>query len=165
MTMASASTPLTSTSDNYAASTTSSNSAVGEMASQAWNWCAKITTGGAIAILAGVNVFFFLQLQAVTYQVASNKNQITELQYQLEYQASETQSVNEKVEKEHTLTIIHMAGTFVLLTCLVTTFHMTAHLRRFHQADVQRKIVSILWMPPIYGVTSFVSLCIPPTHE
>jgi hypothetical protein len=70
-----------------------------------------------------------------------------------------------KVNKEHTLTIIHMAGTFVLLTSLITMFHMTAHLRNFNQPDVQRKIVAILWMSPIYGVASFISLCIPSTHE
>ena len=130
-----------------------------------WSWCSLISTGGTIAILAGFNVFFFLQLQGVTYQVVSNKSQIKQLQDQLKQQKSQTEIVNEKVDKEHDLTIIHMAGTFVLLTCLVTMFHMTAHLRKFNQPDVQRRIVAILWMSPIYGVASFVSLCIPSTHE
>jgi hypothetical protein len=130
-----------------------------------WSWCARLSTGAALATLTGVNLFLFVQLQAVTYQVTSNKNQINQLQKQVLQQANQTQIVDEKVEKEHFLTIIHMAGTFVLLTCLVAMFHMTAHLRKFSQPDVQRKIVAILWMPPIYGVASFVSLCFPSTHE
>ena len=130
-----------------------------------WKLWGKMSTGSATVALACVNVFFFVQLQAVTYQVASNKTQISELQNRLQQQASKTEIVNEKIEEEHNLTVIHMAGTFVLLTCLITTFHMTAHLRKFNQPDVQRKIVAILWMSPIYAVTSFVSLCIPQTDE
>lgn len=38
---------------------------------------------------------------------------------------------------------------------------MTSHLRNFHQPFVQRKILAILWMCPIYSVTSWLSLVIP----
>jgi hypothetical protein len=37
-------------------------------------------------------------------------------------------------------------------------WHMTAHIRRFKQTYVQRKILAILWMSPIYGITSCLSL-------
>lgn len=40
-------------------------------------------------------------------------------------------------------------------------FHMTAHLRKMNQPIVQRKIMAILWMSPIYAVTSFMSLVLP----
>ena len=42
-------------------------------------------------------------------------------------------------------------------------FHMTAHfhLRKMNQPFVQRKIMAILWMSPIYGLTSFMSLVVP----
>ena len=106
----------------------------------------------------GVDVFLFLQVQAITFKVASLENQVRQ-------QASETKEVSEQIGKEHDFTIRHMAGTFVLLTCLITTFHVTAHLRNFNLPDVQRKIISILWMPPIYGVASFLSLCFPAAHE
>lgn len=145
--------------------TSSSSASASDSKSSLWSWCARISSGGAIVVLACVNVFLFVQLQAVTYQVASNNSQIHQLQNQVTQQESETNIVNEKIEKEHSLTIFHMAGTFVLLTCLITMFHMTAHLRKFNLPDVQRKIVAILWMPPIYGVSSFVSLLIPSTHE
>lgn len=127
--------------------------------------CTKWTTGGTITLLIAANVFLFVQIQAVTIQVASNKKQIQHLQDSIAHQQKQTDTINDKVEQERSLTIIHMAGTFVLLTCLVTLFHMTSHLRRFNQPDIQRKIVSILWMTPIYGVASFVSICLPSTHE
>ena len=38
---------------------------------------------------------------------------------------------------------------------------MTAHLRRMNQPFVQRKIMAILWMSPIYALTSFLSLVLP----
>lgn len=127
--------------------------------------CSRLSTGGAIIILISTNIFLFLQLQAVTIQVATNTNDINTLQEHLQQTETETQLVNEKVEQTKSLTIIHMAGTFVLLTCLITMFHMTTHLRKFNQPDIQRRIVAMLWMPPIYGVASFLSLCFPTTHE
>jgi len=69
------------------------------------------------------------------------------------------------VEKQHDLTIVHIAGTFTLLSCLVTTFHMTSHLRKMNQPIIQRKILAILWMSPIYALTSFLSLVLPPSAE
>ena len=35
---------------------------------------------------------------------------------------------------------------------------MTAHLRKLNQPEIQRKILAILWMSPIYAVTSWFSL-------
>lgn len=42
---------------------------------------------------------------------------------------------------------------------------MTAHLRKMNQPFVQRKILAILWMSPIYGMTSFLSLILPSSAE
>lgn len=38
---------------------------------------------------------------------------------------------------------------------------MTSHLRTFSEPFVQRKILAILWMCPIYSVTSWLSLVVP----
>jgi hypothetical protein len=54
--------------------------------------------------------------------------------------------ITQQVEKQQDLTIINIAGTFTLLSCIVTMFHMTAHLRKLNQPFVQRKIMAILWM-------------------
>lgn len=73
---------------------------------------------------------------------------------------SSTGEVQQQLEKQNDLTVINIAGTFTLLSCLVTMFHMTAHLRKMNQPAVQKKIMTILWMSPIYGLTSFLSLAI-----
>ena len=46
--------------------------------------------------------------------------------------------VQKQVEVQRDFTIINIAGTFTLLSCLVTMFHMTAHLRKMNQPFVQR---------------------------
>lgn len=60
--------------------------------------------------------------------------------------------------------VYQLAGTFTLLSCLISMWHMTAHLRRFNQPIVQRKILAILWMCPIYAVTSWFSLVFHPAE-
>jgi hypothetical protein len=62
---------------------------------------------------------------------------------------------------ENSFMIYQLAGTFTLLSCLISMWHMTAHLRKMNQPDVQRKILAILWMVPIYAVTSWFSLVFP----
>ena len=54
--------------------------------------------------------------------------------------------------------VYQLAGTFTLLSCLISMWHMTAHLRKMNQPVIQRKILAILWMSPIYAVTSWFSL-------
>lgn len=54
-----------------------------------------------------------------------------------------------------------LAGTFCLLAILISMWHMTAHIREFKRPFVQRKILAILWMSPIYAVTSWLSLVFP----
>ena len=54
-----------------------------------------------------------------------------------------------------------LAGTFCLLAILISMWHMTAHIRQFKRPFVQRKILAILWMSPIYAVTSWLSLVFP----
>lgn len=54
--------------------------------------------------------------------------------------------------------VYQLAGTFTLLSGLISMWHMTAHLRKFNQPVIQRKILAILWMCPIYAITSWFSL-------
>ena len=65
---------------------------------------------------------------------------------------------------ENSFMIYQLAGTITVLTCLISMWHMTAHLRKFYQPDVQRKILAILWMSPIYAVTSWFSLVFHPAE-
>lgn len=118
----------------------------------------------AVSIL-GVCVFFlFVQLQVVTYKMSKDEETIVELQDKLaniQTQSDQIDKLEEKVDQTQNLAILHMAGTFVLLTSILTMFHMANHLRNFNQPVVQRKIMAILWMSPIYGLTSFFSLLAP----
>ena len=93
-------------------------------------------------------LWFYPQSSFVLRQIQSSANEI-EIQ----------------VEKQRDLTIVNIAGTFTLLSCLITIFHMTSHLRNFNQPFVQRKIIAILWMSPVYSLTSFLSLVLPPSGE
>jgi len=137
-------------------------------------WCCSCCTGPrfrnflhfvntfAVAILAGVTTFLFLQVQYLHYTLNQEQQAIDNLQLALQNQTQgQIQELTNKVEEEHSLTMYQMAGTFALLACLLTMFHMSTHLRNYHQPLVQRKIVTILWMSPIYAVTSFFSLVFP----
>jgi ElaB/YqjD/DUF883 family membrane-anchored ribosome-binding protein len=62
---------------------------------------------------------------------------------------------------ENSFMVYQLAGTITLLSCLISMWHMTAHLRKLKQPVIQRKILAILWMSPIYAITSWFSLVFP----
>jgi uncharacterized coiled-coil protein SlyX len=70
-------------------------------------------------------------------------------------------TTQDQFSTENSFMVYQLAGTFTLLGCLISMWHMTSHLRSFKQPFVQRKILAILWMCPIYSVTSWLSLVIP----
>ena len=65
---------------------------------------------------------------------------------------------NNQFSQENNFLIYQLAGTFTLLSGLISMWHITSHLRNFYQPEVQRKILVILWMSPLYGITSWLSL-------
>lgn len=71
---------------------------------------------------------------------------------------SYVRTTQDQFSMENSFMVYQLAGTFTLLSCLISMWHMTAHLRRFNQPVVQRKILAILWMSPIYAITSWFSL-------
>jgi hypothetical protein len=130
-------------------------------ASLCWNLLRCLNTF-AVAILTGTVIFLFFQVQYLTKTVQSEQDQINSLNSRLANQTNvQIQELTQAVHEEHTFTLYQMAGTFALLACLLTSFHMYSHLRNYHEPLVQRKIVTILWMSPIYAVTSFFSLVFP----
>jgi len=66
-----------------------------------------------------------------------------------------------KFTMENNFMMYQLAGTFTLLGCLISVYHVSAHLRNFHNPVVQRKILAILWMAPIYSMSSWFSLVFP----
>ena len=112
-------------------------------------------------LILGV-VFLALQLQYLTFELAQVQEQVQTLQDSLQNQTQgQIDQLSDAVEQEHSLTLYQMAGTFSMLTCLLTMFHMSNHLRNYYEPLIQRKVVALLWMSPIYSVTSFLSLVFP----
>lgn len=62
---------------------------------------------------------------------------------------------------ENDFMIYQVAGTFTILSCLISMWHMGSHTRNMNQPAIQRKILAILWMCPIYAVSSCLSLIFP----
>ena len=72
--------------------------------------------------------------------------------------ANYVRTTQDQFSMENSFMIYQLAGTLTLIGCLISMWHMTAHLRKFNQPMVQRKILAILWMCPIYSITSWLSL-------
>ena len=116
----------------------------------------------AVTILSVAVVWIFFQLQYVWYSLKEESDRIDALLEEIKNsQNKQMDDLNQKVESNHNLTLIQMAGTFTLLACLITLYHMTTHLRNYNEPIVQKRIVTILWMCPIYAVTAFFSLMVP----
>jgi len=69
---------------------------------------------------------------------------------------------NEQFSSENSFMLYQLSGTLMLIGGLISLWHMTSHLRHFHQPFIQRKVLAILWMAPIYSVTSWLSLVFSP---
>lgn len=114
-----------------------------------------------LAVVSVVLVVCVVQIQVLQHKINGFQSQIDDLVTQVNQQQEQGQQLNYRVEREHSLTLYQMAGTFVVLACCLSAFHISAHLRNYHEPIVQRKIVAILWMVPVYATTSFFSLLFP----
>lgn len=91
-------------------------------------------------------------VQAAEHEIT---DQVEKVKKDMDHYVLTTQ---DQFSMENSFMIYQLAGTFTVLSCLISMWHMTAHLRRLQQPDVQRKILAILWMSPVYAVTSWFSL-------
>lgn len=113
--------------------------------------------------IGGLVAYETMQIETLQQQVEQGQQTIAELKEEVrEKQQGQIQELDQEVRQEHNLTFLALAGTFTLLTCLISMFHMSSHLNKMNQPIIQRKIISILWMSPIYSVTSFLSLIYTP---
>lgn len=93
--------------------------------------------------------------QTVSEAEAEIEKEVDKVKADVEQYVVDTQA---QFSMENSFMVYQLAGTFTVLSCLISMWHMTAHLRKMNQPDVQRKILAILWMCPIYAVTSWFSL-------
>lgn len=88
-----------------------------------------------------------------------------EIQYEVNIVKADVEqyvrTTQDQFSMENSFMKFQLAGTFCLLAILISMWHMTAHIRQFKRPFVQRKILAILWMSPIYAVTSWLSLVFP----
>ena len=73
----------------------------------------------------------------------------------------DVQTVNELADSQNSLLAVQFAGMFTVLVILVSGYHLSQHVRHFHSPVVQRKIMAVLYMTPIYATTSWLSLLFP----
>lgn len=66
-----------------------------------------------------------------------------------------------RFDSERDLIYHWIAGTFTLLCFLISLSGVYSHTRALAVPDVQRKILALLWMPPIYSVCCWLSLLYP----
>lgn len=91
--------------------------------------------------------------------VANAKKEISEQVEKMKHDFDQyVVTTQDQFSMENSFMVYQIAGTLVLLCCLISMWHMTAHLRKLQEPVVQRKILAILWMSPIYAVTSWFSL-------
>jgi hypothetical protein len=132
-----------------------------------WTWLViayQTCQSFSVLILTVVVISLALQIHWLKGQLDEEDEKIDAIVEQLKNQQNVQQNLNERVDQEHSFTIYQVAGTFTLLSCLLTAFHMTQHLSNYHEPVVQRKIVAILWMSPVYSLTSFIGLVAPTTN-
>ena len=53
---------------------------------------------------------------------------------------------NKQFAAENDFVKYQLAGTFTLLACLISLWHVTSHMRHYAKPDVQRRIMAVLWM-------------------
>lgn len=67
-------------------------------------------------------------------------------------------TVQDIQDSQNNAMAVQFAGMFTILVILVSGYHLSQHLRHMHSPVVQRKIMAVLWMTPIYSLSSWVSL-------
>jgi len=70
----------------------------------------------------------------------------------------QVQEVNDNVTSQNFLMAYQFAGIFAILGSLISFWHISRHARNLTEPIVQRKIIAIMWMIPIYSISSWLGL-------
>ncbi len=118
-----------------------------------------------------------IELTAIKSQLSSQTNELQTLKHMIDYQLNTTinalnltvakvqadvqqqvQEVNDNVSSQNSLMEYQFAGTFAILGSLISFWHMMSHIRKLNEPMIQRKIIAIMWMVPIYSISSWLGL-------
>eukprot|EP00656_Telonema_subtile_P044359 TRINITY_DN50624_c0_g1_i1.p1 TRINITY_DN50624_c0_g1~~TRINITY_DN50624_c0_g1_i1.p1 ORF type:complete len:692 (+),score=208.18 TRINITY_DN50624_c0_g1_i1:305-2380(+) len=69
-------------------------------------------------------------------------------------------STQQQFKSQQEFMVDHLAGMFALLGCVISVAHVARHLQEFSKPEVQRKILAILWMVPIYAFSAWLCLAL-----
>lgn len=75
----------------------------------------------------------------------------------LQMEPNEYVSWTDLVNMPHTVALA-VAGYATLLTCVLTMIQIAAHLNSYSHPRTQKLIIRIIWMAPVYSITSLISL-------
>ncbi|KAL9189927.1 hypothetical protein ACHAXT_009602 [Thalassiosira profunda] len=109
------------------------------------------------------------QVQTLAKLVSESLNATDEYIHNITDTVSETKdviaqdvaTVQDIQDNQNSLMAVQFAGMFTILVILVSGYHLSQHLRHMHEPVVQRKIMAVLWMTPIYSLSSWLSLVFP----
>jgi hypothetical protein len=95
------------------------------------------------------------RLQHLNWTLSQQSN-MTE--HVFNYTAHDLQTVHEEVSTQTNIMAYQFAGTFAVIASMISIWHMSSHLRNYNEPFVQKKIIAILWMVPVYSITSWLTL-------
>jgi hypothetical protein len=125
-------------------------------------YCVQFVNCILVCLLVALAIQEYPKIEALEEEVQDEKDEMASLQEEVrEKQQGQIQQLNEQVADEEQFNFLTLAGTFTLITCLISMFQMSTHLQKMNQPKIQRKIIAMLWMSPIYSVTSFFTLWFP----
>jgi len=87
-------------------------------------------------------------IQSMTDTVSETKDVITQ----------DLETAQDIQDNQNSLMAVQSCGMFTILVILVSGYHLSQHFRHMHSPVVQRKIMAVLWMTPIYSLASWLSL-------
>jgi len=125
-------------------------------------YCVQLVNCGLVCALIALAIQEYPKIEALQAQVEEDRAEVAILEEEVrDKQEGQIQTLHQQVMEGQQFNFLTLAGFFTLLTCLISMFHMSTHLHKHNQPKIQRKIIAILWMSPIYSVTSFLTLVFP----
>ena len=109
------------------------------------------------------------QVKTLAKLVSESLNATDEYIQNITKEVNETQTtitqdmatVQDIQDSQHYSMAVQFAGMFTILVILVSGYHLSQHLRHMYCPIIQRKIMAVLWMTPVYSLSSWLSLVFP----
>jgi cell division protein FtsL len=100
-------------------------------------YCVQIVNCALVCALIALAVQEYPKIEALEAQVEDDQTQIAQLSQEVrEKQEGQIQQLQGEVKEEQEFNFLSLAGTFTLLTCLISMFHMSSHLQKMNQPNM-----------------------------